>query len=86
MNPVNAGRAKVALGVVAIAVAGAAWSGCGSDDVEQATNEVKEAGEEIKDEAQQAGEDIGDEAEQLENEVTGGDETTTSTATTSTGY
>ncbi len=79
MSRLKANRAKTALGVLAIAAAGAAWTGCGEDDLDQATNDIKEAGEDIRDEAQEAGEDIQDEAQELEDEIDGDDETTSTT-------
>jgi gas vesicle protein len=85
MSTMKASRVKTALGVLAIAAAGAAWTGCGDDDLDQATNDIKEAGEDIKDEAQEAGEEIKDEAEELDDEI-GGDDETTSTSSTDSDY
>jgi gas vesicle protein len=73
-------RVRAALGVLAIAAGAAAWSGCGDDDVDQVTNEIKEQGEELRENAREAGEDIKDEAEDLQDDLSGDDSTTTSTS------
>jgi hypothetical protein len=83
-------RMRVALGALAVVAAGAAWAGCGEDDVDQAAEDVRQeaeqageqaqqAGEDIQEEAEQAGEDIKEEAEQLDEDVPGDDEGTTTT-------
>ena len=92
MNGSRGRRAKAVIGVVAIAVAGTAWAGCGSDDVDEAADDIQQeaeqagediqqeaeqAGQDIQDEAQEAGEDIQDQAQELEDEVSGDDSTTT---------
>ena len=81
MNGSRGRRAKAVIGVVAIAVAGTAWAGCGSDDVDEAADDIQQeaeqAGQDIQDEAQEAGEDIQDQAQELEDEVSGDDSTST---------
>ncbi len=64
-------RALTAVAVLGIAATGAAWSGCGDDEVDEAQQEAEEAAEEgqeqaeeIGEEAQEQGEEIGEEAEQ----------------------
>jgi gas vesicle protein len=70
-------RVKTALGVLAIAAAAATLSGCGNDDVDQVTKEIKEQGEELRENAREAGEAIKDEAEDVEDDLSGDDTTTT---------
>jgi hypothetical protein len=80
MNELRAHRARLAAAVVALALGGAAIAGCGSDDVDQAADDIREeaqeAGDDIRDEAEQlgddaqeAGQDIADEAEQAGEDI-----------------
>jgi hypothetical protein len=71
-------RARATLAMVGVTAIAGLSAGCGSDDVEQAADDVRE-------EAEQAADDIRDEAEELENDISGdddgggGEESTTST-------
>lgn len=66
-------RILAGLGVLAIAATGAAWSGCGDDDEEQAVNDAidqaQEAGEEAEEKANEAADDVGQEAEEAADEL-----------------
>ncbi len=73
-------RARAGLGIVAVAAVAGLSAGCGSDDVEQAADDVRE-------EAEQAADDIRDEAEELENDISGDDDgVEESTTSTQSGY
>jgi hypothetical protein len=53
-------RALTAIAVLGIAATGAAWSGCGDDEEEEAEQAIEEAAEEVEEQ----GEEIGEEAEE----------------------
>ena len=72
MKGLRRSRTLSALGVLAIAATGAAWSGCGEDDdndVDQAAEDVQQGAEEAGQEVEQAAEDTGEAAEDAGKEV-----------------
>jgi hypothetical protein len=71
-------RALTVIAVLGIAAAGAAWSGCGDDDADEAEQEIEQAIEEGEEEAEQAGEEaeqqIEEGAEEAEQQIEEGAE------------
>ncbi len=73
-------RATAALVALPLATAGVAWSGCGSDDVNDAADQVKQKGNEAQekindagDTASNAAEDAKDKANNAVDDATGDD-------------
>jgi hypothetical protein len=82
MPRTNRNRALAGLGVLAIAATGAAFGGCGDNDVDDAIDNAQEQIDEAAENAQEQADEIQSDIEDQIDEATG-DQTTTVTETES---